>query len=208
LIRKCVLVNSALSGDDGNRPMPTEKFTARVKGSVLVNDRAYVLGRYGPDAWAEVLAAMDPADRETLESVLAVGWYSIGVQHRLLEAIHRELGDREPDVIAAVGRHSAELHLTRIHRVFFRMASPAYVIEKATEYWSRFYDEGRWRVVRVERGVDSALVDAPATELACRVLVAYMQRLFELVGARDVVVRHTNCRMRGGTECAFTVRWR
>jgi predicted hydrocarbon binding protein len=45
-------------------------------------------------------------------------------------------------------------------------------------------------------------------DVFCRNLCAYLQRLFELVGAKDVTVRHVACRTRGDAECEFVFRWR
>jgi predicted hydrocarbon binding protein len=41
----------------------------------------------------------------------------------------------------------------------------------------------------------------------CTYLNAYLIRLFELVGAKNVDVRHPECRARGGKVCRFMISW-
>jgi hypothetical protein len=152
---------------------------------------------------------MAPADVETLASVVAVGWYENALLFRMLSATEEVLRHRDPKIIDTLGRYAAEGDLKRIHRVFLRMANPALVVEKATELWGRFFDTGTWRIRRVERGADAVLSGAGViSDVFCRNLRAYLQRLFELVGAKDVTARHVACRTRGDAECEFVIRWK
>jgi hypothetical protein len=117
-------------------------------------------------------------------SIVAVGWYDDTILVETLRTVEEVLRERDPKIIETLGRFAAEQDLTRIHRVFLRMASPAFVLERATNLWRRFFDSGR-----------------------CRNLQGYLQRLFELVGAKDVTVGHPECRVYGGALCRFAIRW-
>ena len=44
-------------------------------------------------------------------------------------------------------------------------------------------------------------------EMMCKNLRAYIQRLFELVGAKGVTVTHVKCKTRGDEHCEYAVRW-
>jgi predicted hydrocarbon binding protein len=182
---------------------------ARAKGTTFLHDREFIVLNFGPAGWALVLAELSPAERETLESVVAVGWYDHALQARFLGAAERALGDRAPKLMESLGRYAAEADLKRIHRVFLRMANPAMVLEKAAQLWGRYFDTGTWTIRRVDHGADAILAGAGVVdELWCKNLCAYLQRLFELVGARDVTLRHPECRAHGGAHCAFVIRWR
>jgi predicted hydrocarbon binding protein len=181
----------------------------RAKGTAFLHDEEYVRKTYGKDAWTQVLAAMPPDDVEVRSGVVAIGWYENALLNHTLVAIERVLRERDPKIIETLGRYAAENDLKRIHRVFLRMANPAFVLEKSTELWSRFFDTGRWEIKRVERGADATLVGHGVVhEVFCRNLTAYVHRLFELVGAKDVTVRHAECRSRGDARCLFVCRWR
>jgi predicted hydrocarbon binding protein len=63
-------------------------------------------------------------------------------------------------------------------------------------------------VTRTQRGADAELVNPPAvSDPWCRGNTAYIKRLLELVGARDVSVAHVSCRARGGDKCFWRGRW-
>ena len=179
------------------------------KGTAFLHDREYILMNHGADAWKRVEEVLGPADVAALNSVVAIGWYENALLFRVLAATEVALRDRDPKIIDTLGRYAAEGDLTRIHRVFLRMANPAVVVEKATAIWSRFFDTGTWRVTRVDRGADAALVGAGVYhDVFCRNLRAYLQRLFELVGAKEVTVRHVACRTRGDAACEYAIRWK
>lgn len=180
----------------------------RAKGTAFLHDEEYVRRTYGTDGWAHVMARMPRAAAEVRSSIVAVGWYDDELLVQTLCAVEEALRDRDPDIIVTLGRYAAETDLTRIHRVFLRMASPAFVLERATNLWNRFFDTGHWDVQRLEGGVDGLLVDAGIVhDVFCRNLQGYLQRLFELVGARAVTVGHPECRVRGGACCRFAIRW-
>jgi len=41
----------------------------------------------------------------------------------------------------------------------------------------------------------------------CAGFVSYVERLFELVGAKGVRVKHPECVTRGAPRCQFVVEW-
>ena len=152
---------------------------------------------------------MPAGDAEVRANVVAVGWYDNELLIRTLCAIESVLRDRDPRILETLGRYSAEADLKRVYRVFLRMANPAAVLEKASELWKRFFNTGRWEVKRVDHGAEGALLEAGVVhEVLCRNLNAYLQRVFELVGAQGVTVRHLECRTRGDARCLFSIRWR
>ena len=182
---------------------------AQSKGTNVLNMRSFILERYGEPGWARILRAVPDADRAVLESMVAVGWYSFDVQAEVLRAIDRELDDDDHTIIAAIGAYEADQDLRRIHRLFLRLANPAYVLEKAEQYWGRFYDSGRWRVERLgPKAARGQLFDFDSVErLFCVYLRAYIKRMFELVGARDPRVTHPTCRSDGAPKCVFQGSW-
>src|SRR5262245_17843274 len=120
----------------------------RCKGMNLIHMRDWVRRQYGQVAWDRVIAAMPADDRETLRTMVAVAWYDLALQHRLLRTIDRVAGKGDLSTLQPMARWTADDDLTRIHRLFLRLANPAYVLEKAGDYWRRFYDSGSWEVVR------------------------------------------------------------
>lgn len=177
------------------------------KGTILQVLQSYVEKRFGRDAWQRVLSAMSPSDRQCVESAVAIGWYPTSVVMNAFMAFEAVLGPREPQLLADFGRHGAEQDLTVFHRMFLRMANPAFVVEKTGEYWHRFHTHGTMTSRRVDHGSITTLSDFQSSPVYCAMLAPYAARLFELVGAKRVHVAHAECIHRGDNTCVFVSRW-
>ena len=182
---------------------------ARTKGTVFVALKSFVTRMYGYDAWKQYLAQLEVSDRRQIEMPSAKEWYDLGVMLRSLQILDVVFGKDSGDVVYDFGRHEADRDLNTLQRVFLRMANPAFVIEKATEYWRNFCDFGEWRVERNGKKTATAiLLGVPVTDpVYCRELSGYLQRLFELVGAKNVHSEHTRCRSRGDAQCEWVGKW-
>lgn len=183
---------------------------ANTKGTSFAQARNYALERFGERGWAEVLAQLSLQDRDTLNGVVAVGWYDLALYARVIRAIDAVHGTGDLKLVTQLGRYEAEKDLKFVHRLFFRLANPAYVVEKAGEYWRRFHDTGTWSITRESPTIvhgtlsDWGVVDAAL----CAELSAYMVRILELVGGKDPTIDHRVCRARGDSSCFFRMRWR
>jgi hypothetical protein len=182
---------------------------AQTKGVNFVNARAFVDGRDGERGWTIVLDKLEDEDRRTLESVVAVGWYSLSLYARLIRTIDQMHGAGDLSLLARLGRFEAERDLTTLHRIFFRLASPAFLLEKTASYWGRFHDTGRWTIERPSSTEAVGHLDGwgHVDEALCRELVGYLERAFELTGARRVHMAHPFCRAHHAPRCTFTARW-
>jgi predicted hydrocarbon binding protein len=182
---------------------------ANVKGVMILNARDFVVARFGDEGWRRVHESFAEGDREALASMIAAGWYDIRLYDRVNRTIDRTLGAGDSALMIAIGRYSAEHDLKTIHRVFLRVANPAYVLEKAAEFWRRYQDSGTWTIVRESPKNVRGTLDGWGSEdeLTCIRLGAYIQRLFELVGAKNGHVDRIRCRARGDEACVFTGGW-
>jgi predicted hydrocarbon binding protein len=182
---------------------------ANIKGRMILNGRDFVLAREGNEGWRRVVERLSLEDRDALRAMVSVGWYDILLNDRVNRAIVDALGHGSSDVIDALGRYSAAEDLKTIHRLFLRMANPAFVLERAAEFWGRYQDSGAWTVVReTPNRVQGKLVGwGSRDEVTCVRLAAYVRRLFELVGAKDVFVERRACHARGDPACVFVGGW-
>jgi hypothetical protein len=182
---------------------------ARVKGGVILKAREYALATGGEAAWQRVLEQLDPADRLAMAEIIPVGWYDMALYDRSNLALARAFGGEPAEVMSAVGQFAAGHDLHTIHRMFLRLASPAYVIERSAGFWRRFQDSGTWTVVRTPPNRVRATLEGWGSEqeLTCIRLGAYMFRLFQLVGAKNGSLERVACRTRGDPACVFDARW-
>jgi len=182
---------------------------ANTKGISFVNAKAFCDAR-GSDAWERVLRIMDTADRDQLESVVAVGWYELGLYARLIRAIDAALGSGNLDLVPELGRFEATRDLSTVYRLFFRFSNPAFAIEKSMAYWRRFHDTGSWNITRTsDTSVHGTLTGWGVVDLAmCLELTGYMPCVIELVGGKEPVMTHPRCRSRGADVCVFELEWK
>jgi hypothetical protein len=182
----------------------------QTKGVGFTNVRAFVQDRFGADGWAALLASFPDADRAVLEGVVPVGWYDLALYARLIGAVDRRFGNGDLRLVRELGRFEAEKDLTTIHQFFLRLMNPSIVIEQTSKYWRRFHDTGEWETERIEdRGAVARLSGWAVVDAAlCEELGAYLTRLLELCGCREVVMEHRTCRVRGDAVCELRARWR
>ena len=180
----------------------------KAKGTNMLHMRSFVERTYGSSEWQRVVDALSDSDRAIVSQLTPMGWYELATQHRLLRAIDGTLGKGDLGLVPVVGRYEADQDLSKIHRLFVKFTSPAYVLEKSGEYWRRFYDTGRWIVKRGEGTATGSLFDFGIVDGAfCTYLMAYIYRMFQLAGAREGSLEHTECRARAGRACVFVGRW-
>lgn len=182
---------------------------AQTKGVAFLGVKGYVLATFGEAGWQRVLDALDPADAETVRGALAVGWYDLHLYARFIRAIDAALGKGDLSQIRPMARFAAENDLKIYHRLFFRLLNPAAAVEKSGEYWRRYHDTGSWEMQRVSptEAVGTLSGWGIADDAMCLELCAFMARLLELVGARNVKLDHPRCRARGADACFFRCRW-
>jgi hypothetical protein len=183
--------------------------SARIKGVSFISTRRFVEKR-GPDAWPGVLSAMPAEHRKIADEALAIGWYPMASYRSLLDAVDARLGDGKTSVMGLLGRFQAEHDLNLFYRIVLRFWSPAILIEKTAEMWGRYHDTGVWTVVREgDHRVNASVARwLGASDTVCAGVDAYIERLFELVGAASARVEHPECLARGGRRCQWIVEWK
>jgi hypothetical protein len=182
---------------------------ARIKGTNLSHVRDFVAKELGEDALARLSAALPPESRSAFESFALTGWYPAQVYVDVLHTLDRALGKGDGDLLRRGGAYAAEYDITRIHRVLFRLANPAFVLEKSMDIWSRFFDTGEWKIRRpTPTSADGVLDGWSLTDaVTCEYLRAYLERMFLIVGAKYPQVRHIECRARASAHCRFLITW-
>src|SRR5271166_4068144 len=100
----------------------------RIKGRIILTERDFVLARDGKEGWRSVLQALPGDERDTLAAMIPLGWYDMSLNDHVNRAIVDALGGGTMDWMHALGRYAAGEDLRTIHRLFLRMANPAFVL--------------------------------------------------------------------------------
>jgi hypothetical protein len=180
----------------------------QVKGVSFVAVKRFVEQR-DPAKWEPILGSLPPADAELVRGALAMGWYRTEIYESLITALDRALGDGKLGIMGDFGHFQADHDLNLFYRIVLRFWSPAILIEKTAEMWGKYHDTGIWEVRREGDTHAVALLGQwlGASETMCAGIVSYVERLFELVGAKGVRVQHPECVTRGAAKCKFVLDW-
>lgn len=88
-----------------------------------------------------------------------------------------------------------------------RLASPAFLVERAAKVWRQYYDSGE--LVVVESSDTHVLFElkgfAAPHRGHCDTVLGWSERAAELSGASSVRGAHPTCRARGGRQCVYRI---
>lgn len=189
----------------------TQQSMMVARGANFVFARDFVNARYGPDAWAQVLARLSPEHRRLWESpLMLIGTYDFGAFKAAAAAVGEVTGAGDR-ALAAMYEYAADQSLNTLYKVFFRLANPAFVIGNFPKLWPRFFTAGEVRVDNVARDRAELHFSVPAPFLdwlgpAC---LGYSSKAVQLAGGRDVRVREMDRRSGtdGNWQVGYQVSW-
>ncbi len=184
---------------------------AKFKGTVFTSTRAFTEHKYGPLAVEQCLATLEPADRILLDGITAVGWYPVEPilkYHRALEQLYGKGSGYK--VCEEAGRFSAEWSLNSVLKMFLRLRSPHWLIQKHGSVWNRYHDSGRWEASPEKQGsLWGRLSDFEVRDPAfCARLSGWLRGAIEATGGKNVRVVESTCRSRDGEFCQFDCTWK
>ncbi|MCP4899554.1 MAG: hypothetical protein GY906_21520 [bacterium] len=184
---------------------------AQVKGTAFCSRIAYVERHHGGKALEQVFDQMkDQGCAASLKKrALPSGWYSFENYVDLLETIDRVCGKGDGSLFRGMASQVAQDDLSTIYRAFIRVASPAFVLKKASHIWRQYYDSGDLQVLKDQPGeVLLEVCDMPNPQTAhCESISGWVEQCVRMTGAANAKVSHDSCRVRGDDRCIFNVRW-
>jgi hypothetical protein len=160
--------------------------------------------------WSRFLAALPPEARALVEKPpLPITWLPMKLVRPIFERANDLLLDDDLEKVADVSRRQISEDLSTIYRVFIRVASPRFVVSRASVIYSTYFrNNGSARVVaETERSVDILVEDValPSPDLYARMRGSILGGI-ELTGARSPRVQIVSG---GGSEpsCLLRADW-
>jgi hypothetical protein len=183
---------------------------ANVKGSALSSRVLWVKLSHGEAGRDRLLAQCSPGLRASIEAGIAKArWYPFEQFVELNVLIDRLFGTGDLGLVRELGRYSADVNLTTIYRLFFKVGTAHWILGRAVRLWSAHYDSGTLEVLT--RGSKTAVLRIrgfATPHLAhCESVAGWAQRSIELSGGAGVVVTEPLCRTRGDDICQFEAKW-
>ena len=183
--------------------------SAQVKGSVVLARLELIAAKRG--VFDQVMAVLPADDQKVWRGVvLAVSWYPFDMAQRLDQAIATVLSpNHKRQFFLDIGRASADANLPSIHKAFVRVGDPHYLLSRAPQIYSKYYDKGRRTY---EKSSETSCVlrtfDAESVTLDdCLTVVGWHVRAIEICGGKKAKVRETLCRARGDAHCEYHCSW-
>jgi hypothetical protein len=153
-----------------------------------------ILRNHGPAAEAAVLARLSPASRQLFESALAFQWSRFERQVEIFEAAAELLFPESEDRAYRLGRLLAERAYRGVYKAFLRIPSTSFVMSRAAQVWSSYYDAGEAVVENAgEHGCELVVRGFPDFPLAMREqLRGHVSVLLECTGVKSYTIEHAD----------------
>ncbi len=184
---------------------------ARVKGTTIAGRLAFARARGGDALVEEILSRLsNRAEAEDLRfTALRSSWYDFRTYVEISEELDRRFGRGDGSLLPQMAGDVAQADLRTVYKVFFRIASPHYIIGKCTTVWRQYYDSGE--MLLTETADNFARFEVRDFELPhrthCLCVLGWMQRTLELTGVKNAKVVHERCRVTGAPSCVFAATW-
>ena len=182
-----------------------------VKGAMIVSRLRFVRERHAEEGVRRLLEAVTAATRAGLEGrVLPTDWVPYDVFVDMSLAIDRLFGSGDLALCLELGRHSAEVNLPTLYRLFYRLGSPIYIFRRAAQLWNAHYDSGQ--LAAMEEGPGAARLEIIGFErphrVHCLAVLGWATRSVEMSGGVVLSAVEERCRARGDETCEMVARWK
>lgn len=181
-----------------------------VKGVALIPTREYVRTKFGAryDEW---VASLSPATRNIVTGAISSSWYPMDIgmiepTQKICDLFHGGKDEGAWDV----GRFSADHALKGIYKVFVRLGSPNFIVEKGSGIFSRYYRPSELKVVENDRGgcvLHIVRFEEPSSLVDHRI-GGWMERAIEISGKTVTKARITRSLSRGDAVTEYVMEWK
>lgn len=190
----------------GNDVSSDRMAAAMTTSASFLSVRNYIEARYGAGSFRRVRDVLHERGFTEFPHVLTPGAkYPTPMLTAMIDAACELFGS--DDFYERCGRAIVEYEINVLLRFALQLTTPLGVVERAGDPWRKVHSAGNWTIDGDKYHVVAQLDGFPTTAGYCRLLTAYFHRLFELTGARNVVLEHPTCVARGNGACRFEGRW-
>lgn len=183
---------------------------AHVKAAAILARIAFIQKRFGEAGYEQVLAALSRPFQERLRQlILPQEWLPIELMTSLIDETDRIHGKADGALCREMARYAAEANLTTLYKIFFRVTSAAFILDKARALWGVHYDSGRLELERfTPKHLALRVVDFETPSCThCQSVFSWAERSIELSGGKNVQVGVSHCRKRNAAACECQLRF-
>ena len=183
----------------------------QVKGSAITARIRFVRERFGESGYRRVHDALSPEHRALLDArVLPHAWVPYDFFIALNVEIDRMFGAGDLASCVEMGRFAADVNLPTLYRIFYKLGSPLYIMQKAAKVWAVHYDSGELQAAEDGPNAVRLRIDgfAEPHRAHCLSVLGWAARSIEISGATLLSADEPLCRARGEEACEMILKWR
>jgi hypothetical protein len=181
------------------------------KGSSLISTREFVRLNFGEEGLKKWIDSLSGEGRKIFSSaIISTNWYPL--KAGLTEPTSKICGMFYNGNMRGAwdaGRHSADTGLKGIYRFFIQVASPQFIIKKASTILPTYYKPSTMKALEV--GPAGAIVEIREFKEISDVIEArvggWIEKALEICGCKNINVAFTKSLLRGDDCSQFVIKW-
>jgi hypothetical protein len=181
-----------------------------IKAQGLLNAAKWIEEEFGQGALRDVIRGCSVEVRDRYTSAIAINWHPMEEFVEFLEVADRTLGRNDGRIAEEIGAAGARKNMKgAMLRLVFYLSKPEFLMKRITQLWRQFNDEGSMDLLHLDDYSSSIEVRGVTNPqfLFCCTLTGWSREVAIALGGSNPVVRHTECRARGGSKCIWQLRW-
>jgi hypothetical protein len=182
----------------------------QVKGTAIDTRFAYIRERCSNEERDRILKKIGPAFAELYHhGAWLSSWYPLADFIALNLAIDAVKGQGDLALLPEIAAFAADKALNTVYRVFYRLGSPEFIIQRAARVWGQYYDFGNLSVeISGPKRCLLILREVPQpSHIHCLLVQGWAKRTLELSGAKSVIYECLRCREKKLPDCAWQFSW-
>jgi len=186
-----------------------------VKGSAFASRLKWIQLNHGQEGVERLTQVVSSQLSEIIQDGIQMRqWYAFELFIEFVKAIDNTFGQGDLALIKELARHGADANLTTIYRLFFKVGTVKWILERAARLWNVHYDSGTMKVrhrrgLKFSKSVDLIIKDFETPDcIHCTSVSGWAERSVELSGGEEVKCETSACRKSGGKNCTLRVSWK
>lgn len=181
-----------------------------VKASRWIDVEQFLLKNYGPGGIEKVVAALSPSDRALFQQkIIPIMWLNYDAFLRYLFTADKVLGKGDHSLVTASAQYTARNHFSGMYRFFISLASPHFVIKRASQVWRQYFDVGQMEVLDVQdKSSTVKLTGFPDIPLHHDLShTPFIEEILRMSSAKNPRGKHPKCMARKDDACVWEFTW-
>jgi hypothetical protein len=160
-----------------------------IKGTAVKTTEQFMKDRY-PDLYLDWKRELPAESRVFFRNLIhATKWYPLFEAVILpTEAVARVINKSKIDTARELGKYSAEVALSGVYKIFIRISNPDFVISRATQVFSTYYQPGSIEITeRNDTSIKTAIKDfEKKDELIMHRIAGWMEGTLEATRRKTI----------------------